>query len=34
MKIAIYGVSRSGKNYLIDKLMPLLAGKSYHIEGF
>lgn len=33
MKIAIYGVSRSGKNYLIDKLIPLLAGRSYHLEG-
>ena len=37
MKIAIYGISRSGKNYLIEKILNRLNAKSttkaYHLEG-
>lgn len=33
MKIAIYGVSRSGKNYLIKKLIKQIGKKAYHLEG-
>ncbi len=33
MKIAIYGVSRSGKNYLIEKLIRRLNCRAIHLEG-
>lgn len=33
MKIAIYGVSRSGKNYLIENILRNIGDKIYHLKG-
>jgi len=33
MKIVIYGVSRSGKDYLIDKIMNSIEENAFHLQG-
>lgn len=33
MKIAIYGVSRSGKNFMIEKLVKQLGNNAFHLNG-
>lgn len=33
MKIAIYGVSRSGKNFMIEKLIKQLGNNAFHLNG-
>jgi len=33
MKIAVYGISRSGKDYLIDSLVNLHPDLFYHVKG-